>query len=1171
MGKKRVFELAKELGFTNQDLIEKLRKNGFEVKSHSSTVDEDDVRRSFSKEAERKKASTDEKRVSGTVIRRRSKGGTEVIRRPKADTNKAKPSPLAKTGAKTNGNAKANGSTKANNNTKATNAEGMSPPPTTIEAESPAVTEAPQVSAASPELERRSARVVEAKSNQSGAQATMTRNSADMPTASVEAPPSVIPIEKRTARPVRVPRRVEASPPARRVEVKPLPETESELPGTEQPETEAVPKTTRSAKQKAVPEAPLSPESQDERALEVTTQAEGAAKSVTTSPTETEIEERRSEGQVLSGSIAVNEKGNNEAEPPRETVPEVSAQPEEREATETVSVEAGSPQDEQTADDAKIARSESVDDASDASSDVVSSGSQKESNEGTSRREARAARPDRRARDEVYDDEDDKPDLDLEDFGFSEADFAMRPTGNIETRVAPPPPSTTVPNPKKDDVSKPRVVGKIDPEKLKARLNASKRPEPPQGWGRQKPDQQPGVTEKVMVKDAGGRGKLVDAREVAKNKKSGGRPKREEMSAKELLEAKTKQVFYPTPSRKKPKGKKRQHAPREVIPPTARQPVVIGDTITVAELSQQMSRKANELILWLMRNGVMANINQPIDHDTATMMVEALGYEVTHKILKEDELLSGESLSEVKGKNRGESRAPVVTVMGHVDHGKTSLLDRIRNAKVAEGEAGGITQRIAGYQVETSKGLVTFLDTPGHAAFTSMRARGANVTDIVVLVVAADDGVMPQTREAIRHAKAAGVPMIVAINKIDKPEANPERVLQQLTEHNIIVEMFGGDVLSQRISAKTGEGVQDLLEQLALQSEMMELRAETDTPGVGSVVEGHIHKGRGPVATILVQEGTLRKGDIVVVGESVGKVRAMIVDGGRQVREAGPATPVEILGLDAVPNPGEEVRVAKDMQAAKELAAHRREKRRAQELSGTARVSLQDLFSRIGDDEQKELRLILKGDVQGSVEALGQALTNLSTQKVKVAVISSGVGAVNESDVEFAAASEAIVVGFAVRPDTKALKAGRSLGVDIRTYEIIYEAVDEIQAAMRGLLAPVAKEQYIGRAEVLQTFTVPKVGTVAGCKVVDGIMMRNANIRLLRDSKIIYDGRLASLKRFKDDVREVKEGFECGMGMEKFNDIKVGDIFEAYEIVMTEAALDEPLSPMSSPSAEARP
>ena len=1141
MGKKRVFELAKEMALSNQDLIERLRKNGFEVKSHSSTVDEDDVKRAFEKEAERKRASTDEKRVSGTVIRRRSKGGGSTRRRK---NESASSSAEAKT-------------TRATETTPGARKGAEATQPTTRKKAEPR--------RVVPEAAKTAPAVAETKAP------PPKQSSADVP------PKTEVKTEKRSARPVRVPRRIES--PAQPTAVAKAAAVADGA--SKSPVMAAKPDLEPSAPSLSVEEPP---KAEAKAPLEASApQAVSPKKALKNEP-----EAQVSPTERLAPQKPVVESSPPEAvakvEPPKEEVEDIAPVPEEQES-KTVEADVSRPKDEIAAEPPASAETEEKE--SPASAPVVASSEEEPekaaakteaneersdrdvSDEVSSRREARAARPDRRSREDIYDDDDDKPDLDLADFGLSEADFAMRPQEDTGTRVAPPPPSTTVPNPKKDDVSKPRVVGKIDPEKLKARLNASKRPEPPKEWGRQKPEQAPGVTEKVMVKDAGGRGKLVDVREATKNKKSG-RPKREEMSAKELLEAKTKQVFYPTPSRKKPKGKKKHHAPREAAQPLTKQPVVIGDTITVAELSQQMSRKANELILWLMRNGVMANINQPIDHDTASMMVEDMGYVITSKILNEDELLSGESLSDAKAKKSGQPRAPVVTVMGHVDHGKTSLLDRIRNARVAEGEAGGITQRIAGYQVETSKGLVTFLDTPGHAAFTSMRARGANVTDIVVLVVAADDGVMPQTREAIRHAQAAGVPMIVAINKIDKPEANPDRVLQQLTEHNIIVEGYGGDVLTQNISAKTGEGVNDLLEQLALQSEMLELRAEREVPGIGSVVEGHIHKGRGPVATILVQEGTLRKGDTVVVGESVGKVRAMIVDGGRHVKEAGPATPVEILGLDAVPNPGEEVRVAKDLAAAKELAAHRREKRRAQELSGTAKVSLQDLFNRIGDDEQKELKLILKGDVQGSVEALGQSLTNLSTQKVKVSVISSGVGAVNESDVEFAAASEAIVVGFAVRPDTKALKAARALAVDIRTYDIIYEAVDEIQAAMRGLLAPVAKEQYIGRAEVLQTFNVPKVGTVAGCKVVDGIMQRNANIRLLRDSKVIYDGKLASLKRFKDDVREVKEGFECGMGMERFNDIKVGDIFEAYEIVMTEAALDEPIAP-SSPSHEARP
>ena len=774
------------------------------------------------------------------------------------------------------------------------------------------------------------------------------------------------------------------------------------------------------------------------------------------------------------------------------------------------------------------------------------------------RREARAARPDKR-RDDDYDEDDEKPDF--EDFGMSEFDFSERQDDGKAARVAPPPPSSIV-VPEKKAEPKTKVRGRIDPNVLKARLKQSKRPEPPKDWGKQDVPASP-VTELVVRNSADGKRKeLVDVRRDAGRGKRPAQRKREEMTAKDLLEHRRGQVYYPAPNRKRNvRGKK---APKRVEPttPVTKQPIQIGDTITVAELSQQMGRKATELIGFLMRNGVMANINQPIDHDTAMMVCENFGYEVNSKLVDEEDLLQGSSLEEVKKtivEDEGaEPRPPVVTVMGHVDHGKTSLLDQIRKTNVAGGEAGGITQRIAGYQVETSRGLVTFLDTPGHAAFTQMRARGANITDIVILVVAADDGVMPQTREAIDHAKAAGVPIIVAVNKIDKPEANADRVIQQLADLGLLLETWGGDILSQMVSAKTGQGIEELLEQVALQAEIMELRANPEVPSVATVVEGHMHPGRGPVATVLVREGTLQQSDIIVVGESIGRVRAMLADGGKKVKAAGPAVPVEILGLDTVPNPGDELRVAKDLDAARELVTMRRDRRRSQELVNDNKLSLQDFLSRMNPSDQKELKLIVKADVQGSAEAVKGSLINLSTQKVKVSVIGGGVGGITESDVDFAYASEAIIIGFAVRPDTKAVKAARAKGVDIRTYSVIYEAVDEVKMAMQGLLSPVEKEKYLGRAEVRQTFNVPRVGTVAGCAVVDGIVTRNANIRLIRDNKEVYDGKLGSLKRFKDDVREVKEGFECGMAIERFNDIKVGDIIEAYEIVMTEAKLDEP-------------
>jgi translation initiation factor IF-2 len=783
-------------------------------------------------------------------------------------------------------------------------------------------------------------------------------------------------------------------------------------------------------------------------------------------------------------------------------------------------------------------------------------------------RRDRGARPDGRKRDdEDEDDDDDKAYLELESLGLSEDDFISDMGGDrvIEfktSRVAPPPPSTKPVTMQKEDEPQARVVRSIDPEVLRARLSGQKRPEPPKDWGRPSDIPASPVTELVVRTDASGKRKeLVDVRKEAARAAAGAKPgakpgakKREELSAKDMLESRRGQVFYPTLGRKKPgaKGPGRgligKPLRRPDIAPGSRRAIELGESITVADLAKQMGRKATEVIAWLMREGVMASINQPLTPDIAGAVAEEFGFEVTSKVFDEEALLVDAERVAPAADPNAVLRAPVVTVMGHVDHGKTTLLDRIRKTNVAAGEAGGITQAIAGYQVKTGKGMVTFLDTPGHAAFTAMRARGAKITDIVILVVAADDGVMPQTVEALQHAKAAKVPIIVAVNKIDKPDANPDRVLQQLTQYGIVVEEWGGETLSRRISAKTGDGIDDLLELLALQAEILELKANPALPARGTVIEAEVHKGRGPVATVLVQEGTLKVGDAVVVGEAIGRVRALITDGGKRVNEAGPAMPVQILGLDNVPNPADELRVAKSVDDAREIAEHRRETRRMSEQSNQQRVSLQDIFARInqGEDAQKELKIIVKADVQGSVEALAGALTALTTPKVRVSVIQGSVGAVVESDVEFARASEAIVVGFNVRPDTKALKAARSMGVDIRTHSIIYECVDEVRLAMEGLLAPVSKEQYLGRAEVRQTFMVPKVGTIAGCMVVDGTLTRAANIRLLRDGKTLFEGKLASLKRFKDDVREVSSGYECGMSLDGFNDIKMGDVIEAF-------------------------
>jgi translation initiation factor IF-2 len=1031
MGKKRVFEIARELGYQNRDLIELLQKLGFDgVKSHSSTVDEEDVRRALKKHEDDRRAKTQESRVSRSVIRRRPIDEASGEKKPAASTD----------------------------------GQAARSQPASPATEKPAtvVRRRPAASAAEKPAVEEKAVAAEAKEDRHDAKA--------------------LPVEEAPQPERRVARRRAASV---AVAEAPTDDVTSEAPTDD---LELVP--TSASTREAL-------------------QAKASEPAVDEAP---RVEETRPSGQEDVEAKADGEKTDEAAQ----------------EALEK--------------DEAK-----------------------------KERREARTARPDRK-REESFDEEDEKPELDLEDLGISVSDFSVesfdRPMEAKGTRVAPPPPSTTVAQQKKEDEATTKIVRTIDPNVLKARLSASKRPEPPKEWG--KPEEIPSspVTELVVRTDASGKRKeLIDVRKEAARGKAGksGQRRREEMSAKDLLEHRRGQVYYPTPGRKRLKSKK---AARRVDTPQVggKKPIQIGEQITPGDLAKQMSRKAGEVIGWLMQNGVMASINHPIEYDIAAQVAESFGFECESTAFNEEEHLQAREADEDPN---AQPRPPVVTVMGHVDHGKTSLLDKIRQTNVAAGEAGGITQRIAGYQVMTSKGPITFLDTPGHAAFTAMRARGANVTDIVILVVAADDGVMPQTKEAIQHAKDADVPIIVALNKMDKPEANPDRVLQQLATEGVQVEEWGGEVQSQRVSAKTGDGIEDLLEKVALQAEVMELRANPELPAAGVVVEAELNKGRGPVATNLVQEGTMHLGDVVDVGEYYGKVRAMMGDQGRKMSDAGPSTPVQILGLDGVPNPGEEVRAAQSLDAAKTLAEHRRDKRREKEIGGAAKVSLQDLFARMEKGEQKELKIIIKADLQGSVEALKNALGELSTQKVKVSVIQGTVGAIVESDIEYAKAAEAIIVGFAVRPDTQAIKASRALGVEVRTYSIIYEAINDVRDAMRGLLSPVEKERYLGRAEVRQTFNVPKVGTVAGCAVVDGVVRRNAQIRLLRDSKPIYTGRLSSLKRFKDDAREVKEGLECGMGIEKFNDVKIGDVIEAFEIVQTEASLDEP-STSPSGGAEAR-
>jgi translation initiation factor IF-2 len=575
--------------------------------------------------------------------------------------------------------------------------------------------------------------------------------------------------------------------------------------------------------------------------------------------------------------------------------------------------------------------------------------------------------------------------------------------------------------------------------------------------------------------------------------------------------------------------------------------VSISETISVAELAHKLSVKAAEVIKAMMKMGTMVTINQVLDQETAMIVVEEMGHKAIPAKLDDPDSL----LAETAGDHAAEllPRPPVVTVMGHVDHGKTSLLDTIRRTRVASGEAGGITQHIGAYHVTTPKGVITFLDTPGHEAFTAMRARGAKVTDMVVLVVAADDGVMPQTKEAIAHAKAANVPLVVAINKIDKPEANPDRVKQELVSESVLPEEYGGDVQFIQVSAKTGDGIDRLLEALLLQAEVLELKAAKDAPARGIVIEARLDKGRGPVATILVQSGTLKRGDIVLAGSVFGRVRAMNDEAGKSVNEAGPAIPVEIQGLSDVPLAGEDVMVLGDERKAREIALFRQGKFRDVKLARQQAAKLENLFGEVGENEVKTLQIIIKSDVQGSYEGLSQALGKLSTDEVKVNIVHAAVGGITESDINLALASKAVVIGFNARADAQARKLAEGSGVQIRYYNIIYEAVDEVKAALSGMLTPEKKEEKLGLVEVREVYKISKVGTVAGCYVLEGTVKRGAKIRILRDNVVIHDGELDSLKRFKDDVREVKAGFECGLSVKNFNDVEKGDHLEVYEIV----------------------
>ena len=591
--------------------------------------------------------------------------------------------------------------------------------------------------------------------------------------------------------------------------------------------------------------------------------------------------------------------------------------------------------------------------------------------------------------------------------------------------------------------------------------------------------------------------------------------------------------------KKKKKGKKEEievdNGPVEVIE--------IGETITVKELAEKLNKPSNEVIRTLIFEGVMAAINQEIDFETASKVAEK--FEVTAYKEEVDDQLDEFEEEEIETENL-EKRPPIITVMGHVDHGKTSLLDAIRRTKVAAKEAGGITQHIGAYTVTVQGEEMTFLDTPGHEAFTAMRARGAQITDVVILVVAADDGIMPQTAEAINHCKAAKVPMVVAINKIDRPAANIDRVKQELSEHNLLVEDWGGDVVAVPVSAKTGENLDTLLEMVQLTAEMQALVANPHRKAKGTVIEAKLDKGRGAVASLLVQDGTLKAGDSIIVGSTYGRIRAMFDDNGEKIESAGPSIPVEILGLSEVPAAGDRFLVVKDEKTARQMAESRVEKQRQEGFNSANRVSLEDLYSQIKEGKVKELSVIIKADVQGSVEAIKGSLEKLSTEDVRVRVIHGAVGAITETDITLAAASNALIIGFNVRPSANAVVAADAEGVDVKTYRVIYEAIEDIKSAMIGMLEPEYKEVVLGNVEIRQIYKISNVGTIAGAYVLDGKVTRNAEVRLIRDGIVITETKLASLKRFKDDVKEVKAGYECGLSLEKFNDIKEGDIVEAF-------------------------
>ncbi|MDD2336820.1 MAG: translation initiation factor IF-2 [Geobacteraceae bacterium] len=725
---------------------------------------------------------------------------------------------------------------------------------------------------------------------------------------------------------------------------------------------------------------------------------------------------------------------------------------------------------------------------------------------------------------------------------------------------ATPPAQVVQPEPEKHVPGRARIIGRVEipippqrqHQRTTARPPASRpakpaervTPAPAQTQAPQEP------TSTVEDRKKGRKGKEAPPVEMdrAPKKVAAAGKKKDSLKKVEIIE-KRERVFEPSfrPGKGRRREKLRDPDARKTeitVPKAIKRIIKISECITVGEMAKRMGVKANDLIRALMKMGFMTTINHPLDFETASIIAADFGYEVENVAVDLVDILESIPDSE----EDLEKRPPVVTIMGHVDHGKTSLLDAIRTTNVIAGEAGGITQHIGAYDVELKGRKITFLDTPGHEAFTAMRARGAKVTDIVILVVAADDGVMPQTREAINHSKAAGVPIIIAINKIDKPDSKPERVKQELMEFGLVSEEWGGDTIFVEVSAKQKTNLEELLEMVLLQADVLELKANPNKPARGTIVEAKLDKGRGPVATVLVQEGVAKVGDYFVCGIHYGRIRAMQNDRGEKVISAGPSMPIEVIGLTGVPDAGDNFVIMPDERQAKEIAMLRQQKVRETELAKSTKLSLEQLYEKIQMGEVKELNVVVKGDVQGSVEAVSESLRKLSTDAIRLRVINSSVGAITETDVNLATASNAIVLGFNVRPEVKAQALAEKEGVDIRLYNIIYDAVDDIKKAMEGLLEPTLKEKYLGRAEIREVFSVPKHGNVAGSYVLDGKMLRNSQVRLLRDNIVIYEGKMASLRRFKDDIKEVASGYECGISLENYNDIKPGDIIESFEI-----------------------